>query len=210
MPDIVLPSRWNYSKDIGESSLENPMPWDIVPTATFDKMNLVKPYLSDLLKHSNERVATNQDFAYVREDIEEYRKLQADKTVSLNLKLRLAEKDEADARRKAREKELLARPEPNEKIYELTLKQVDLPGLPPPVQKTNSVAAAELKSSGTNLLVSAKSTSAPTAEPDDADSEEKAPTVDVNLNEAEQILLDYLTLWKKQNPLLANQGDVGH
>jgi hypothetical protein len=31
IPDIVLPSVANESKDIGESALENPLPWDTIP-----------------------------------------------------------------------------------------------------------------------------------------------------------------------------------
>jgi carboxyl-terminal processing protease len=210
MPDIVLPSRWNYSKDIGEESLENPMPWDVVPSERFDKLSLVQPYLSDLLKRSNERLATNQDFVYVREDIEEFRKAQADKTISLNEKKRLQEKDELEARQKARDKELRARKESTEKVYELTLKQADLPGLPPPLQKTNSLA---FNTSGTNVVVASKPHSSDPSgsdENEDADTEEKPPAVDANLNEAERILMDYLLLLPKQAPLLATQGASNH
>ena len=77
----------------------------------------------------------------MREDIEQFKKHQADKTISLNEKQRLKEQDEAEARQKARDKERLARPEPPEKVYELTLKQAALPGLPPPVTKTNAALA---------------------------------------------------------------------
>ena len=33
VPDIILPDVWNYDDDIGETSLENPLPWDTVPSA---------------------------------------------------------------------------------------------------------------------------------------------------------------------------------
>jgi carboxyl-terminal processing protease len=212
MPDIVLPSRWNFSKDIGEASLENPLPWDIIPTARYDKVNMVQPYLSELLKRSNARIATNQDFVYVREDIEEFRKQQADKTISLNEKTRLKEKDESEARQKARDKELRARKESSEKVYELTLKQADLPGLPPPVQKTNSLALkTTFNISGTNAVTAVKP--APTdimESPEDVESEDKTPAVDANLNEAERILMDYLLLLSKQSPLFATQDSLKH
>src|SRR6185436_6689559 len=108
-----------------------------VPRAPYQKQNNVMPVLADLLQRSTQRIGTNQDYAYIREDIELFRKNQQDKTISLNEKQRLKEKDEADARQKARDKERLARKEADHKIYELALKQVDLPGLPPPVEKTN-------------------------------------------------------------------------
>lgn len=210
LPDIVLPSRWNYSKDIGETSLENPLPWDTIPSAKYDKVNMVQPYLSELLKRSNERVATNQDFVYVRQDIEEFRKQQDDKSISLNEKLRLKEKDELEARQKARDKELLARKDPDEKVYELTLKQADLPGLPAPVQKTNSLAfKPNLNLTGTNATVAVKAPPTDVTESDeDLEMEGKPPAVDANLNETEQILLDYLQLASKQNPLVATQGGL--
>ena len=97
--------------------------------------------MPELRKRSAERVAADKEFAYVREDIELFKKHQADKTISLNEKQRLKEQEEAEARQKARDKERLARPEPPEKVYELTLKQADLPGLPPPVAKTNAALA---------------------------------------------------------------------
>ncbi len=214
MPDIVLPSRLNYSKDVGEASLENPMPWDVIEGAKYDKVNLVQPYLSELMKRSNERVATNQDFVYVREDIEEYRKMQADKTFSLNEKLRLKENAEAEARQKARDKELRSRKEPDEKVYEITLKNADLPGLPPPVQKTNSLAAkTEITAPGTNgvEVATAKPSTADVAEPgQDAEADDKLLSFDwnvANLNEAERILMDYISLFPKHAPMIANKNE---
>lgn len=208
LPDIVLPSRLSFSKDIGESALENPMPWDVINGAQYERLDLVQPYLSELMSRSNDRVATNQDFVYIREDIEEYRKAQADKSISLNEKQRLKEKEEIDARQKARDKELRARKETEDKVYEITLKQVDLPGLPPPVEKTNTLANAEREISGTNGVAMDKPTEVIEAAPGD-DSEEKLMTFDWSaayLQEAERILVDYIHLTKNR-PMIANQLD---
>jgi hypothetical protein len=155
-----------------------------------------------LMKRSNDRISTNQDFVYIREDIEEYRKAQADKTVSLNEKQRLKEKEEADARQKARDKELRARKDAEEKVYEITLKQVHLPGLPPPVAKTNQVATAQSE----DLDTAPDGDTSNGANPDEA----KLLTFDWNaayLQEAERILVDYLQLLPKNSPLIANQGE---
>ncbi|MBC8094410.1 MAG: carboxy terminal-processing peptidase [Akkermansiaceae bacterium] len=215
MPDIVLPSRLNYSKDIGEAALENPLPWDVIQGAKLEKLNLVQPYLAELMKRSSDRIATNQDFVYVREDIEEYRKAQADKTISLNEKQRLKENTDAEARQKVRDKELRARKDPEEKVYEITLKNADLPGLPPPVQKTNSLAAkTEIQAPGTNDVETAvvKALEADIVEPgQDADAEEKLLAFDwnvANLTEAERILIDYLALFPKRSPMIADQKEV--
>ena len=53
VPDIILPSILSESKDIGEAALENPLPWDTIRSAKFDKVNMVEPYLSELRKRSS-------------------------------------------------------------------------------------------------------------------------------------------------------------
>ena len=204
IPDIILPSILNESKDIGEASLDNALGCDKIDPAKYDHLNLVDPYLPELRKRSAERVADDKDFAYVHEDIEYFKKQQADKTISLNEKTRLKEKDELDARQKARDKERLARAEPQEKIHELTLKQVDLPGLPPPAEKTNTLAKLSLKKGATagasTNSASASQKSTDNDDPNSADAdEEKPPVVDVDLNEAEHILIDYLSVLPKQD-----------
>jgi carboxyl-terminal processing protease len=207
VPDIILPSVLSESKDIGEAALENPLSWDTIHSAKFDRVNMVEPYVSELRKRSSERVATDKDFSYVREDIELFKKQQADKTVSLNEKVRLKEKEEADVRLKARDRERLARQEPTEKTYEITLKLAQQPGLPPPVAKTNSLAKASAPKSpgaavvGTNGTVAAAK-EGPTETPSSLDAdweEEKPPAVDAALIESEHILVDYLSLMPKGN-----------
>jgi carboxyl-terminal processing protease len=199
LPDIVLPDTWNYVKDIGEGSLDNPLiAGDPIPPATFEPVNRVEPYLTDLLMRSSARMATNQDFVYIREDIEQVRKLQADKTVSLNEREELKEREEIISRHKAREQERNARKTLDERIYELTLKQVDLPGLPAAVGETNAVAADNLDSkvTGTNA-VTAKMTE-PEADPDDNISEgERAEAA--RMEETERIMVDYLSLLARHN-----------
>jgi len=145
------------------------------------------------MRRSGERVATNQDFAYVREDIEIFRKAQADKTISLNEQERLKEKEEIEARQKAREKERLARQETDQKVYELALRNVDLAGLKL-VEKTNAAAkalAAGVTSSSTN---SASVASKPVTKAEAEEDEEAAIAVDATLEEAEKILADYIRL----------------
>ena len=142
----------------------------------------------------------------MREDIELFKKHQADKTISLNEKQRLKEQDEAEARQKAREKERLARPEPPEKVYEITLKQADLPGLPPPVAKTNA-ALAKLSGRAGAGYSGVSTNSAAAAAPagdnlDEADADRPAAP-DEPLIEAEHILVDYLSVLPKGNLLTA-------
>ncbi|HEY3931963.1 MAG TPA: carboxy terminal-processing peptidase, partial [Verrucomicrobiae bacterium] len=141
-PNIVLPDILNYSTEIGETSLENPLPWDTIPSADYDKLNLIEPYIATLRQESNERIATNQDFIYIRQDIEEFKKLQADKTAVLNEREELKQREENEASQKARDKELAARKVPDEKIYDITVENASQPGLPS--SETNVVNYAEM------------------------------------------------------------------
>src|SRR5213075_2827667 len=144
-PDLVLPSVNNHI-EVGEASLENPLEWDTIPAAAYEKVNRVQPYLATLSKASQQRTTQDSDFVWVRQEIERFKKLQAEKSVSLNEAVRLKEKKEIDDRVKARKKELAARPEPPGKIYDITLKLADQTGLPAPTVRTNS-PAADTKSS---------------------------------------------------------------
>jgi len=210
VPDIVLPSLFNESKEIGESALENPLLYDTIDKAKYEHLSLVDPYLQELRKRSTERVAADKEFAYVREDIELYKKRQADKTYSLSEKQQLADKEEADARQKARDKERLARKEAPEKVYELTLKQVGQPGLPPPLTKTSALPAKPSNRKGetvpgisTNGTIASAKNPVPADNLDDNSDEEKPPPVDADLLESEHILLDYISLLPKNNVVTA-------
>ena len=181
IPDVVLPSLNNYS-EVGEASLEYPLPWDEIQSAKYEKLNLIQPILPELLKRSSERVAADKDFSYLQEDIETYRKYLAEKSVSLNEEARLKEMKETEEKIEARKQERKARHDSQEKVYELTLKQVDLPGLQPLV-KTNAVTPAEAQKDDAN----------PDADEDVA-AEDKVPAVDVTLKETKRILLDLVGL----------------
>jgi carboxyl-terminal processing protease len=192
MPDLMLPDVLNYSTQFGESSLENPLPWDTIPSVNYSKLNLVQPYLDELRRRSSARIATNQDFIYTRQDIDQFQKLQADKTASLNERERLKERQEADARQKARDQERAARKAADVKIYELTVKKAGEPGLPSPVAETNTVAANSLPT-GTNSTQTAASKVADAPKPPDP-----------MLDETERILEDYISLLSSNQMLIAN------
>jgi len=179
--DIVLPSILNYA-DVGESSLPNPLPWDDVSSADLPDFNLVKPYLPELLKRSRTRREADLDFAYIQEDIAEYRKNLADKSLSLNEAVRLAEQSANDTHLQARKIERATRPKSADKVYDLTLKNVDLPGLHEPEVKAKPASAP-----GDDTASVAPATGA-----EDAAATEAAITA-----EARRIMADYISLLKK-------------
>jgi carboxyl-terminal processing protease len=189
VPDIILPSVNNYA-EVGEAALPNALPWDTVPSAKYEAVNLIPPVLPELRKRSEARVEKDKDFAYIREDIERFKKSKDEKTVSMNEAERLSEKKESEARDKARKAELRTRPEPNYKTYEFTLKNVEDPALPDP--KTNSVAAVKNAKPGTPIkVVPAK----------DGEDDAPVPSIDPSLEEARHILRDLGTLTAKAGSL---------
>jgi carboxyl-terminal processing protease len=185
LSDIELPSIDNYA-DVGERSLPNPMPCDSVTSADHLEeleLNRVKPYLPELQARSQQRLKTDKDFSYIREDIEQFRKEQADKSVSLNEIERRAEQKSEIARANARRKEMLSRKKPNEKVYDITLQNVDLAQLQLAKVKNAPAKNEDLDS-------------------DDDDMPRSAAAVDPTLEETKRILIDYIGLLKK-GPALA-------
>jgi carboxyl-terminal processing protease len=183
--DIELPSRLNAdTADVGESALPEALPWDEIGTAKPANLHLVQPYLAELQEHSRQRVAASKDFGYIQEDIAEFLKQQADKSLSLNLAERQAEQKTNMARSDAIRKEILSRKKSDEKIFEITLQNIDLAQLQPLPVKTNTVAASIGEAS---------------FDDDDPDAETAVSEggVDPALEEARHILADYVTLMNK-------------
>jgi carboxyl-terminal processing protease len=189
-PDIVLPSVANYM-ETGEEVDDYALPWDTIESAKDLKpLDRVAPLLPELRRHTEARLAGDRDFAYIREDIARYQKLLADKTVSLNEQARLKEKDENEARLKARRAERKARGEPKDKIYEITLKLADQAGLPAPLARTNEPS------------VKLEGTAKPPGDSETADATEddKTPALDTMLEETQRILADLIALGSTPKP----------
>lgn len=189
--DLSIPSVTDYA-DFGEKSLDAPLPWDTVPAAKFEKLNMVQPHLAELKKRSQARLATDKDIAYRQEVIARFKKAQAEKTVSLNEQQRLKEKEELEARAKARKQELAARPASKAKVYELTLKQASMAGLPAPM-----IPNAPGKTAQNNP---------PKASNPEEDALEVDPQeVDITLEEAKRILSDLIALSVKAKPVASKR-----
>src|SRR5499427_561100 len=126
--DIVLPSLTDLP-EISEKEMQNPLPWDTVPSAIFVNDDRVSPYIGTLRARSTERVAKDPDFIELQKDREEFRKKRETKSISLNESERRREKAELDARIAARKKERATRIAAQPPTYEISLKNVDKPGL---------------------------------------------------------------------------------
>jgi carboxyl-terminal processing protease len=180
--DIVLPSPSDVGL-ISESALQNPLPWDAVPSAPHQNLGRVAPYLPVLRERSAERRRTDGGLVQLARELTRLRQSVAQKSVSLNEAERRQElaraKREEEGR--AREEKLHAAARPT--VYEITLARAALPGLPPPLDLARDDQAKR-----------ARPTSAmPAARP-------HSPGQDVVLDEATRILADYVGLLAGAHP----------
>jgi hypothetical protein len=121
-------------------------------------------------------------------------KKQADMTASLNERERVEERQADDARQKQRDAERVARKAPDTRIYELTVKGADEPGLPPPLGTTNNVTADHLPATPPPPASGTSTNTTVAAEPSGND-----PMLD----ETERILEDYIPLLSANKVLIA-------
>lgn len=201
VPDIVLPSVNNYA-DIGESSLSNALPWNTIAPVRFEKLDRVPRFLPELQHRSEDRVAKDRDFAYIREDIERFKKQIADRTISMNEKARHDELASDKLRAALRKEEIKTRNEREPLTYEITLKNASQAGLPEPKSSKPVIAATKrdertLKSGGSRESASAETRRRERESQDGEELEEpenEGVAADVNMREAERILMDYVQL----------------
>lgn len=95
-PDIFLPSSSDL-EEIGESSLDNALPWDRIRPTSFKKFTLNKNTIAQLQASHKKRVAGSPDLQYIL-DIRKRYDANTEKTgLSINIDTRKAEKIERQA-----------------------------------------------------------------------------------------------------------------
>lgn len=107
-PDISFPTPIDPA-EWGESKEENALPWDKIKRAKYDELADISNFASKLTKQHQARISTNPEFAYIYQDIEEYKKHKDDNVESLVEAERKARRDEMNAKRLKRANERLAR-----------------------------------------------------------------------------------------------------
>ena len=175
--DIVLPSLTDLP-EISEKEMQNPLAWDTIPSAMFAKDDHVSSYLPILRARSAERIAEDPDFIELRKDSEEFRKRRETKSISLNEVERRREKAELEARVAARKKERTGRVTAQSTTYEITLKNVDQPGLGEALKDPKRLTKATLE--------------LPAIDGDQKNDRDVAD--DIILRETQNILVDYIKL----------------
>jgi carboxyl-terminal processing protease len=101
-PDITLPSAISVD-EVGESSREGALPWNRIRSTTFKPEGSVAPVLGELQRDHEARVAHDPDFRFAEGEIAAIDAMRKEKSVSLNLKDRQAERKRLSEERLARE-----------------------------------------------------------------------------------------------------------
>jgi carboxyl-terminal processing protease len=102
-PDVPFPATLDAA-DYGESTYDNALPWKKIAAADYRPVGSFARMLPILISRHEARVENDAEFAYLREDIAQYRQSRERKSVSLNLAKREAERKADEERIAARAK----------------------------------------------------------------------------------------------------------
>lgn len=91
LPDVSFPELYDIDQ-IGESSLEDAMPWDMIQPAVYDHNDTINPFISELQRRHEVRVVDNVDFNYIRALAAKSKEASARTHISLQEETRLTEK----------------------------------------------------------------------------------------------------------------------
>jgi carboxyl-terminal processing protease len=92
IPDIEFPSL--YDKEIvGESSLENALPWDTISSVHHSKYGDFSGLVPTLMSNHKARINNNPDFLFLNKQIERLNEQRNKTHISLNMKERKAERE---------------------------------------------------------------------------------------------------------------------
>jgi carboxyl-terminal processing protease len=119
-PDVQLPSAIDL-KEVGESALEAALPWDRIQSAPFTAWHDEHPVIAlpSLVTEETAREEHDPDYRYLVDDVAALNKVRAEKTLSLNLKVRQEERTRLDKERLDRANQrLLAEGQPAVKSVE--------------------------------------------------------------------------------------------
>jgi carboxyl-terminal processing protease len=101
-PDVTLASPINL-EDVGESALDDALPWDRIQGASFRPVDGAGVVLSTLVEEENRRQRRDPDYRWLVNDIAAINAQRERRTMSLNLVVRKAERARLEAERLSRE-----------------------------------------------------------------------------------------------------------
>lgn len=101
-PDISMPTAIS-TEEVGESTRESALPWDRIRPVDFGREAQLNQVVATLEQAHEHRVATDADYRSLLADLDSFEKIRAQKKISLNLKTRMAEREQLEKERLTRE-----------------------------------------------------------------------------------------------------------
>ena len=68
---MILPSI-NNARDLGESTLENALPWKAISPISYTPVGNIRRYINELQQYSHERRTKDTDFKEIEENVQEF------------------------------------------------------------------------------------------------------------------------------------------
>jgi carboxyl-terminal processing protease len=103
-PDIRLPSAIS-AEEVGESSREAALPWNRIRPARYKPTGSLDALVADLQQRHDQRAAADPGFKHAMAEIAAIETMRSQRSVSLNLEKRRAERASLTANQLARENE---------------------------------------------------------------------------------------------------------
>jgi carboxyl-terminal processing protease len=101
-PDMDLPSAIS-GKDVGESSLDQPLPWDRIAPVDFRELPTLAPQLPSLERDQRQREASDANYRWLLDGLAALESTRKERSQSLNLKDRERERATQEQERLSRE-----------------------------------------------------------------------------------------------------------
>jgi len=101
-PDITLPSRIN-THDVGESSLDYPLPWDRIAAVPFQATSPLADTVQTLAREQDTHAASDADYQWLLAALNSLEQARQDHSLSLNLQTRERERNTQEQQALARE-----------------------------------------------------------------------------------------------------------
>lgn len=98
IPDISYPEIYDVDK-IGESALEEALPWNKIRAAKFDREGDISPLLTQITQMHEQRIKNNPDFNYLNKQVDFLQELRDDTVISLSETIREQEREATEKRR---------------------------------------------------------------------------------------------------------------
>lgn len=98
VPDIAFPTPIAPA-ETGESVEDNALPWDSIDKANYERFGSYQQKIAKLTAKHEERIASDLEYSFIREDILRYQEEKDNNQLSLNEKVRKAESDKMDQER---------------------------------------------------------------------------------------------------------------